>query len=91
MFDKPLAFRMRPTTMEEVLGQEKIKTFLNNLIENNTLVSMVFFGPPGTGKTTLINMLSTMMAGRRKLFLTKTHTALQNLQRRIENPGADVL
>ena len=34
-------------------------------------------------------MLSTMMAGRRKLFLTKTHTALQNLQRRIENPGAD--
>ena len=34
-------------------------------------------------------MLSTMMTGRRKLFLTKTHTALQNLQRRIENPGAD--
>ena len=37
----------------------------------------------------LINMLSTMMSGRRKLFLTKTHTALQNLKRRIDNPGTD--
>jgi len=34
-------------------------------------------------------MISTMLSGRRKLFLTKTHTALQNLQRRINNPGAD--
>lgn len=50
---------------------------------------LLIYGAAGTGKTTLINMLSTMMAGRRKLFLTKTHTALQNLQRRIENPGAD--
>lgn len=50
---------------------------------------LLLYGAAGTGKTTLINMISTMMAGRRKLFLTKTHTALQNLQRRIENPGAD--
>lgn len=35
------------------------------------------------------DMISTMLSGRRKLFLTKTHTALQNLQRRINNPGAD--
>ncbi|MEG1725749.1 MAG: AAA family ATPase [Anaerovoracaceae bacterium] len=50
---------------------------------------LLVYGAAGTGKTTLINMLSTMMTGRRKLFLTKTHTALQNLQRRIENPGTD--
>ena len=50
---------------------------------------LLIYGAAGTGKTTLINMLSTMMSGRRKLFLTKTHTALQNLKRRIENPGAD--
>lgn len=50
---------------------------------------LLIYGAAGTGKTTLINMISTMMAGRRKLFLTKTHTALQNLQRRIKNPGTD--
>jgi energy-coupling factor transporter ATP-binding protein EcfA2 len=50
---------------------------------------LLIYGAAGTGKTTLINMISTMMAGRRKLFLTKTHTALQNLKRRIENPGVD--
>jgi energy-coupling factor transporter ATP-binding protein EcfA2 len=51
---------------------------------------LLIYGAAGTGKTTLINMISTMMVGRRKLFLTKTHTALQNLKRRIENPGSDV-
>lgn len=53
MIDKPLAYRMRPDSLDEILGQKKIKNFLKNLIENNTLLSMVFYGPPGTGKTTL--------------------------------------
>lgn len=50
---------------------------------------LLIYGAAGTGKTTLINMISTMISGRRKLFLTKTHTALQNLKRRIENPGTN--
>ncbi len=58
MFEKPLAFRMRPDTLDEVLGQAKIKSFLENLLENQTLVSMVFYGPPGTGKTTLATAFS---------------------------------
>lgn len=53
MIDKPLAFRMRPDRLEDVLGQEKIKAFLSNLLESKKLVSMIFYGPPGTGKTTL--------------------------------------
>lgn len=44
---------MRPETLEEVLGQEKIKSFLYKLIENKALLSIIFYGPPGTGKTTL--------------------------------------
>ena len=50
---------------------------------------LLIFGAAGTGKTTLINLLSMMMSGKRKLFLTKTHTALENLKRRILNPGRD--
>lgn len=49
---------------------------------------LLIYGAAGTGKTTLINHISNLMMGRKKLFLTKTHTALQNLKRRIENPGS---
>lgn len=48
---------------------------------------LLIYGAAGTGKTTLINYISNLMGGRSKLFLTKTHTALENLKRRIENPG----
>lgn len=50
---------------------------------------LLIYGAAGTGKTTLINYISNLMLNRRKLFLTKTYTALQNLKRRIDNPGAD--
>lgn len=50
---------------------------------------MLIYGAAGTGKTTLINYISNMMNHSKKLFVTKTHTALQNLKRRIENPGPD--
>lgn len=48
---------------------------------------LLIYGAAGTGKTTLINYISDLMAGNKKLFLTKTHTALQNLKRGITNPG----
>jgi len=58
------------------------KVFVNSQV-------MLIYGAAGTGKTTLINYISNMMNKSKKLFLTKTHTALQNLKRRIENPGID--
>lgn len=48
---------------------------------------MAIYGAAGTGKTTLMNYLSNLMEGRSKLFLAKTHTALENLKRRIDSPG----
>jgi len=48
---------------------------------------LLIYGAAGTGKTTLINYISNLMFNSRKLFLSKTHTAKQNLQRRIESPG----
>ena len=49
---------------------------------------LLIYGAAGTGKTTLINYISNLMSNSKKLFLSKTHTAKQNLQRRIDNPGS---
>lgn len=54
--NQPLAYRMRPTHLDEILGQSHLlgeNKFLTNMIKNQSLCSMIFFGPPGTGKTTL--------------------------------------
>jgi putative ATPase len=57
----PLAERMRPRTFDRVYGQDHILgkgKLLSELIENNRLVSIIFWGPPGSGKTTLGIMLA---------------------------------
>lgn len=63
------------------------KVALQKLFVNSQV--MLIYGAAGTGKTELINYISNMMNQSKKLFLTKTHTALQNLKRRIDNPGRD--
>ena len=40
---------MAPESIDEVLGQKEVVNFLKNLIKNETLVSMIFYGEPGTG------------------------------------------
>lgn len=68
---------------EDVLKKVALqKVFVNSRI-------MLIYGAAGTGKTTLINYISNMMNQSKKLFLTKTHTALQNLKRHIDNPGIE--
>lgn len=62
----------------------KIQAVKEAFVESRLLL---IYGAAGTGKTTLINYISNLIGGQRKLFLTKTHTALQNLKRRIVNPG----
>lgn len=58
---------------------------LQNVFVNSHV--LLVYGAAGTGKTTLINYISNLMSNQKKLFLTKTHTAKQNLERRIDNPG----
>lgn len=60
---------------------------LKNVFVNSQI--LLIYGAAGTGKTTLINHISNLMSNHKKLFLTKTLTALQNLKRRIDNPGSD--
>lgn len=55
-FNNPLADRMRPDNLDDFLGQEEIigeKKLLREAINNDSIPSMIFWGPPGTGKTTL--------------------------------------
>ncbi|WP_218240773.1 AAA family ATPase, partial [Pseudomonas sp. 2822-17] len=57
----PLAARMRPRTIDEVIGQEEIigeGTLLRRAIEADRLTPMIFYGPPGTGKTTLAKVIA---------------------------------
>ena len=56
----PLADRMRPRNLDEFIGQDHIVgpgRLLRRAIETDSLQSSIFFGPPGCGKTTLINLL----------------------------------
>lgn len=70
---------------EIVFSDDLKRVALRDVFVNSRL--LLIYGAAGTGKTTLINYISNLMGNRRKLFLTKTHTAKQNLQRRIDNPG----
>lgn len=59
--EEPLAARMRPSTLEEVVGQEHIigkDKLLYRAIKADKLGSLIFYGPPGTGKTTLAQVIA---------------------------------
>ena len=65
--EAPLASRIRPSTLEEVVGQEHIigkDKLLYRAIKADKLGSIIFYGPPGTGKTTLAKVIANTTSSR---------------------------
>ncbi|MCI7468844.1 MAG: AAA family ATPase, partial [Lachnospiraceae bacterium] len=59
--DAPLAARIRPETLDEIVGQEDIigkDKMLYRAIKADKLSSVIFYGPPGTGKTTIAKVIA---------------------------------
>lgn len=61
----PLAERLRPNTLDDYIGQDHIvgkNAVLRKAIESGIIPSMIFWGPPGVGKTTLANIISNQLS-----------------------------
>ena len=65
--ESPLAVRMRPRTLDEVVGQSHIigkNRLLYRAIQADKISSLIFYGPPGTGKTTLAKVIANTTSSR---------------------------
>lgn len=80
--DTPLAERLRPKTLEEVVGLEELLAtgrFLRNAIETDRIPSMIFWGPPGSGKTTLARIIAKTTRARFVPF-SATSTSIKDIK-----------
>lgn len=74
-YKKPLADRMRPRNLQEFVGQEHIVGLgkpLRQLIESDQLASIILWGPPGTGKTTIARIIASSTKGNFQEFSAVT-------------------
>jgi putative ATPase len=80
--DAPLASRLRPRSWEELVGQEEVISTLRGLAESGHLPSVVLWGPPGSGKTTLAGILAEA-TGSRLVRLSAVTAGVADLRRAV--------
>ncbi len=86
MSNTPLAEKLRPKTLEDVLGQDHLtgeNGTIRKMIENDTLNSLILWGPPGTGKTTLAEIISEK-SGRKFYKLSAVSSGVKDVREVID-------
>ena len=82
----PLADRIRPQTLDEVVGQQHLigeGRLLRNIIENNNVPNMIFYGPSGIGKTTVANIIANK-TGKRIYRLNATTASVADIKQIVD-------
>ncbi|RKD27926.1 Recombination protein MgsA [Caminicella sporogenes DSM 14501] len=86
MNNKPLAERIRPEKLEDVFGQEHILgrgRILNRILKSGRITNMIFYGPPGVGKTTVANIIANM-TNKRFYKLNATNASVKDVKNIID-------
>jgi putative ATPase len=84
--DAPLAERLRPKSLEDIVGLEELLgagRFLRNAIETDRIPSMIFWGPPGSGKTTLARIIARTTRARFVTF-SATSSSIKDIKALME-------
>ncbi|MBV8516025.1 MAG: replication-associated recombination protein A [Acidobacteria bacterium] len=84
--DAPLAERLRPSSLDDVVGLDDLLgkgKFLRNAIENDRIPSMIFWGPPGSGKTTLARIIAKTTRARFVTF-SATSSSIKDIKALME-------
>lgn len=85
---QPLADALRPQSMADFIGQEHLRQRLEAMLKGKRLPSLLFFGPPGCGKSTLALLLA-KASGKKFLRISAPEAGLAQLRQRLE--GIDIL
>lgn len=84
---QPLAERIRPVNIEDIVGQKHILgrgKVLYNMIKNRKIMNMVFYGPPGVGKTTVANIVASI-TDKKFYKLNATNASVSDIQRVVKS------